>query len=78
MSTLEKAINLLQTMPENMLEAVYLYMRFVSTQIEESTETNRKNARSIVGIAHEYANPELIPLEKESFANATAEKHTLD
>lgn len=78
MSTLEKAINLLQTMPENKLEAVYMYMRFVSTQTDETTVPKGKSAHSIVGIAHEYANPELIPLEKEAFANAMAEKHAID
>ena len=30
MSTLEKAIELLQEMPERKLEAVYMYMRYVS------------------------------------------------
>ena len=80
MSTLEKAMNLLQTMPENKLEAVYMYMRFVSTQTEndELTSLNEKDALSIVGIAHEYANPELIPLEKEAFVNAMAEKHEIN
>lgn len=78
MSTLEKAMNLLQTMPENKLEAIYMYMRFVSAQTDEPTVPGVKSARSIVGIAHEYANPELIPLEKEAFANAMAEKHAID
>ncbi len=32
MSTLEKAIGLLQEMPENKLEAVYMYIRFVNSQ----------------------------------------------
>lgn len=32
MSTLEKAIGLLQEMPEDKLEAVYMYMRFVDSQ----------------------------------------------
>lgn len=76
MSTLEKAINLLQTMPENKLEAVYMYMRFVSTQDDEPAPA-KKSARSIAGIAHEYANPRLRPLEKEAFANAMAEKHAI-
>lgn len=35
MSTLERAITLLQEMPEQQLEAVYLYMRFVSSQAEK-------------------------------------------
>lgn len=34
MSTLEKAIGLLQEMPENKLEAVYMYIRFVNSQTD--------------------------------------------
>lgn len=80
MSTLEKAINLLQAMPAQKLEAVYMYIRFVNAQTEPEalSAPKKKNASSILGIAHEYANPDLIPLEKEAFANAMAEKHALD
>lgn len=80
MSTLEKAINLLQTMPENKVEAIYMYMRFVNAQNETSeTKTVKpKSARSIVGIAHEYANPDLISLEREAFADAMVEKHAVN
>ena len=80
MSTLEKAIDLLQTMPEDKLEAVYMYMCFVSTQMDtkEPVVKQEKKASSIVGIAHQYANPKLIPLEKEAFANAMAEKHAIN
>lgn len=50
MSTLEKAIGLLQEMPENKLEAVYMYIRFVNSQtdsdisatIEKETDTERR------------------------------------
>lgn len=34
MSTLEKAIGLLQDMPEHKVEAVYMYMCFVNSQID--------------------------------------------
>lgn len=80
MSTLEKAMDLLQTLPEGELEAVYMYMRFVHAQIEttESNSYKKRSAKSIAGIAHKYANPELIPLEKEAFANAMAEKHAIN
>lgn len=66
MSTLEKAINLLQNMPERKLEAVYTYIQFVNTLKEdEETPTNKKSASSIAGIARHYTNPEPAPLEKE-------------
>lgn len=70
MSTLEKAMELLQKMPE---------ICFVNSQMEaEETSQKKKSAKSIVGIAQKYANPDLIPLEKEAFANAMAEKHRLN
>lgn len=58
MSKLGKSIDLLQPVPENKLE---------------TATVSRKSASSIVGIAHQYATPELIPLEEEAFANAMAE-----
>lgn len=66
MSTLEKAINLLQTMPQHKLEVVYTYMQFVNTLTENEETAAPKSANSIVGIAHQYANSNLIPLEKET------------
>lgn len=36
MSTLEKAIGLLQEMPESKLEAVYMYIRFVNSQSDSN------------------------------------------
>lgn len=80
MSTIEKAIDMLQTMPERKLEAVYTYIQFVNTlaENEEIVTVNKKSAASIAGIAHKYANPKLIPLEKEAFANAMAEKHAIN
>lgn len=79
MSTLEKTINLLQTIPENELETVYTFLQFIKFQeAQKNTSTENKNGKtSAFGIAHEYANPELIPLEKEAFANAMAEKHAI-
>ena len=45
MSTLEKAIGLLQEMPENKLEAVYMYIRFVDSQADSdvSVTTEKEN-----------------------------------
>lgn len=79
MSTLEKTIDLLQTIPENKLETVYTFLQFIKFQEaqQNSSTKNKKGKTSAFGIAHEYANPGLIPLEKEAFANAMAEKHTI-
>ncbi len=55
MSTLEKAIGLLQEMPERKLEAVYMYMRFVHSQIDnlEFIPTPKQRIDSLEGISHE-------------------------
>lgn len=42
MSMLEKAIHLLQTRPENKLEAIYMYIRFVNAQADEPIVTEKK------------------------------------
>lgn len=79
MSTLEKTMDLLQTISEDRLESVYTFLQFIKFQEEEQKVSENKNGQtSAFGIAHEYANPALIPLEKEAFANAMAEKHAID
>ena len=82
MSTLEKAMDLLQTMPEQKIKIIYAFIRFMDTEPEETAAMQQLEKRaavqSMLGMAHEYANPALIPLEKEAFANAMAEKHALD
>lgn len=42
MSTLQKAMNLLQTIPEQKIEAVYTYMLFVNTLSENKDNTPKK------------------------------------
>lgn len=76
MSTLEKTINLLQTIPENKLETVYTFLQFIKFQ--EITAESKEGKSSAFGIAHKYANSTLIPLEKEAFADAMAEKHEIN
>jgi len=80
MSTLEKAMDLLQTIPENRLETVYAFLQFIKFQESrpEAGAEKESGKTSAFGIAHEYANPALIPLEKEAFADAMAEKHAID
>ena len=74
MSTLEKAMLLLQELPEQELETVYTFIRFIiANDSADATE-----ASSAFGMAHKYANPDLIEKEKEAFANAMVRKHVLD
>jgi hypothetical protein len=79
MSELQKTIDLLQTIPENRLESVYTFLQFIKFQENEQRSVESKQKKtSAFGLAHKYANPALIPLEKEAFANAMAEKHAID
>lgn len=75
MSTLEKAIDLLHKMPETNLEMVYSFMKFLQTQSTENTESKTTSA---FGIAHSYANPNLIAAEKGVFENEMVKKHVLN
>ncbi len=57
MSTLEKAIGLLQEMPQNKLEAVYMYIRFVNAQIDNNDRLAliEKETNIFEGVASENA-----------------------
>lgn len=53
MSTLEKTINLLNDLPENEVEIIYSYVRFISSQHEErkkATEPIEDIFNNIVGV----------------------------
>ncbi len=82
MSTLEKAIHLLQEMPERKIETVYAFIQFIDSQSNEeifpSVPKNKNRLNSILGIAHEYANPALIEKEEGAFERAMAEKYAPD
>ena len=46
--------------------------------VERSVETGeipRKNKKSAAGMLSEYANPKMIPFEKEAWAEAAAERY---
>lgn len=47
MSTLEKAIDLLQKMPENKLETVYMYIRFVDSQTDREVSVIAEEKRNM-------------------------------
>ncbi len=79
MSTLEKTINLLETMPDNKIETVYAFVRFINSDTLESSsepaDARMETIRSMIGIAHEYVNPTLIKQEEGAFERAMVEKH---
>lgn len=70
MSTREKAMNLLQEMPESSLETVYEFMQFIFTR-----QYHRAVPASAFGIAHKYADPALIEEEEGAFERAMVQKH---
>lgn len=71
MSVLEKTINLLKTMPDDKVETVYAFVRFINSGIHEMPSgpvaTKKEDARSALGILHEYADSELIEQEEGDF-----------
>ena len=79
MSILEKTIGLLETLPDDKIETVYAFVRFIDSDAyempSEPVPTKIEDVQSILGIAHEYANPALIEQEEGAFERAIAEKY---
>ncbi len=80
MSTLEKTIGLLKNMPNDKIETVYAFVRFINSDNYEppSKSAKMETIQSMLGIAHEYANPALIEQEEGAFERAIAEKYATD
>ena len=82
MSILEKTIGLLETMPNDKIETVYAFVRFIDSDTyklpPEPASQKTEAIQSMLGIAHEYANPELIEREEGAFERAIAEKYATD
>lgn len=74
MSTRERAYSLIDRLSEAQLEAV---VEFLSIFFEKNLQpqNNEISAESVMGIASKYADPDLISLEKEAWADAAAEKY---
>lgn len=68
MSTLEKTIDLLEGMSDDKIETVYAFVRFINSDTYESPSEHvtakTETIQSMLGIAHEYANPALIEQEE--------------
>ncbi|MCL2344137.1 MAG: hypothetical protein FWC62_09660 [Firmicutes bacterium] len=43
--------------------------------VENDGNSKKKPIENLIGILHEYANPDLIPLEKDAWARAMEEKY---
>lgn len=73
MSTKEKVYNIIDRMNEEQLNALFVILS--GTVQEEKPQANiRDQVDAVCGILHEYANPDLIPFEKDAWAEAAAEE----
>lgn len=73
MSTKELAYSLIDDLTESQLNEV-IKILYAFSEAAVKKEKKGISAESVAGIAAKYANPDLIPLEKEAWANAAAEK----
>ena len=72
MSTKEYVYSVIDTMDDEQLNALSIYL---ADMMKKQREENRKKIEALKGIMHDVANSDLIPLEKEAWANAAVEKH---
>ena len=73
MSTLEKTIDLLETLPENKIEAVYAFVRFINSDTYETPSVSKTT--KIEDIQSMLANPALMEQEEGAFERAIVEKY---
>ena len=73
MSTKEQAYNLLETLTERQLEGFIMLFSGENNFQDKPTPKNKVN--SLKGAFSKYADPDLISLEKEAWANAAADKY---
>lgn len=82
MTTLRKTINILESMPDDKIETVYAFVRFMDSDTyslsSEPAPQKMEDVQAMLGIAHEYANPALIDQEEGAFERAITEKHAAD
>lgn len=79
----EMSSKTLETMPDNQLETVYAFVQFLNSapneRLQEPASVKSEAVQSMLGIAHEYANPSLIAQEEGAFERAIAENmHLID
>ena len=73
----EQVIGIVQSMPESKVIYILDILRGLNglwgTDVEEQQPIDQ--SQSVMGIFSKYANPDLIPLEKDAWRNAAVEKH---
>lgn len=73
----EQAVEILQEIPDDKVVTVIEILKGLRALYNQSekTATNAGATTSAMGIFYKYANPNLIPLEKEAWGEAVKEKH---
>jgi hypothetical protein len=80
----EQAIEFINTIPDDKIVFVLDFFKglegFIDTNESMQTKAafNSQSVKSAMGICKEYANPNLVHLEKEAWGMAMGEKHGLD
>lgn len=74
MSTRELAYSLIDRLSENQLNAAIELLNTFFEPVSQK-QNGGSSPENVMGIAAKYANPDLIPLEKEAWADAAAEKY---
>lgn len=75
MSTKELAYSILDSLSEEQLKGFIMLFSGSGETRPKAGTSKVLSAESVAGMAAKYANPDLIPLEKEAWANAAAEKY---
>ena len=73
----EQAVELLQDIPdEKIIIVIEILKEFRALNMQsENVAPQKESEVSGIGIFHKYANPDLIPLEKEAWSKAVKEKY---
>ena len=73
----EQAVEILQDIPDDKIVTVIEVLKGLRALYSQSAKTvnPNKTTASAMGILSMYANPELIPLEKEAWGKAVTAKH---
>lgn len=72
MSTKEKIYGIIENMSEEQLNALFIILGGI---VRPENSKTKKSAR---GIFSDSANPELIPLEKEAWAESVKERYIIE
>ena len=70
----EQAHEIIRELPQEKISVAITVLRGLQALSQQESAT-KSDAPSAMGIFSKYANPDLVPLEKEAWAKAMEEKH---